>query len=39
MTQSGRAERVICFAHAAYRLAEAYAARPGERVLVARNPD
>lgn len=29
--------RVICFAHPAYQLAEAYAPRPGERVIVARN--
>ena len=39
MTDSGRAGRVICFAHAAYQLAEAYPAAAGERVLVARNAE
>ena len=31
--------RVICFAHAAYQLAAAYEAGPGDRVIVARNAD
>ena len=39
MMDSGRAARVICFAHAAYQLAEAYPAAPGERVIVARNAE
>lgn len=31
--------RTICFAHPAYRLAEAYTPGPGERVIAARNAD
>jgi D-2-hydroxyacid dehydrogenase (NADP+) len=30
---------VICFAHPAYQLAEAYTARPGQRIIVARNAE
>jgi phosphoglycerate dehydrogenase-like enzyme len=40
MTDSGSTGgRVICFAHAAYQLAEAYKAGSGDRVVVARNAD
>jgi len=40
MTDQGDTKaRVICFAHPAYQLAEAYAAQPGERVIVARTAE
>ncbi|NNM74875.1 D-2-hydroxyacid dehydrogenase [Enterovirga aerilata] len=39
MGDSGKTGRAICFAHPAYRLAEAYPAEPGDRVIVARNAE
>lgn len=35
----GPDQTTICFAHAAYRLADAYAAGPGQRVVTAANAD
>ncbi len=40
MSEAGvRGPQVICIAHPAYRLAEAFAPRAGQRVIVARNAD
>ncbi|MGA0597309.1 D-2-hydroxyacid dehydrogenase [Enterovirga sp. CN4-39] len=39
MADTGTAERVICFAHPAYQLVQAYEPRAGDRVIQAKNAD